>query len=224
MNIYDLIPEISSNIIFRNADKTKVSEFLKDDNISVTEYKEGDIIVDPNAKEIRIGIIMGGTVEISSPALTHKVLLKTAGKGFLFGVANLYLEGSDFPTRISARTPSKVLLIKPDAFRSMLESDEKMMADFLKFLCQKIVYLNRKIASYTVGNTEQKLAYFIYENAVDGVVGVDMSLSDIAVMLDMGRASLYRALDNLEANNIIARNGRKIEIIDKQKLKNIYIN
>ena len=52
----------------------------------------------------------------------------------------------------------------------------------------------------------------------------DVSISDIAVMLNMGRASLYRALDKLSAEGIISKDGRRIKIINKSKLKKIYIS
>ena len=91
--------------------------------------------------------------------------------------------------------------------------------NYLAFLNNKIIYLNKKISSYTAGNNENKLLYFLSENEVDGKVSIDTSISDIAIMLDMGRASLYRALEKLEGENIIKRNGKYIVILDREKIK-----
>ena len=103
---------------------------------------------------------------------------------------------------------------------NMLESNSLLMKNYLEFLSQKIVYLNKKISSYTAKSTESKVAYFLCENEVDDVVSTDMSFSDIAVMLDIGRASLYRALDKFESENLTKRDGKIITIQNKEKLKN----
>jgi len=63
------------------------------------------------------------------------------------------------------------------------------------------------------------LAYFLSENQIDGIVSTEVSISDIAVMLNMGRASLYRAFDKFESENIISRDGRTIRITNLEKLK-----
>ncbi len=222
MNIYDIIPSISQNGIFKGADKEIVCKYLSDKSLSICKYTSKETIISPDTKDVKIGIILNGTVEITSLESSSKVLLKTAGRGAMFGVANLYARDSLFPTCITARCDTEVLLIAPDAFRNMLESSPILMKNFLEFLTKKIVYLNKKIVSYTAGNAEQKVAYFLCENAVEGVVETDMSFCDIAIMLNMGRASLYRSFDSLEKEKIIERNGRIIKILDKTKLKNIY--
>ena len=224
MNIYDIYPDIEKNCIFSNCDQTIVKQYLCDSALSVAEYSSQYIIFSPDIDEVKVGIVLEGKIEIAAPQNAHKVLLKTAGRGSIFGIANLYAPAGAFPTQISAKTDVKILFISPSVFRKMLEADIALMKNFLSFLSGKIVYLNKKIVSYTAGNTEQKLAYFIYENSIDGLFSADISISDIAVMLDMGRASLYRSFDNLEAQGIIKRQGRKIEILDKQKLKKIYTN
>lgn len=224
MNIYDIFPDITKNRIFLHGNESVIKKFLCDDALSVVEYDPQQIIYSPDTDEVKVGVVLEGKIEIAAPENTHKVLLKTAGRGNIFGIANLYAEAGTFPTQISAKTNAKILFISPSVFRGLLEADIVLMKNFLAFLSGKIVYLNKKIVSYTAGNTEQKLAYFICENSVDGLFSTDMSISDIAVMLDMGRASLYRAFDTLEAEGIIKREGRKIEILDKQKLKEIYTN
>ena len=224
MNIFDVFPELTQNSIFCDTNLEAVGKHLCDEALEVVEYKSQEIIISPESNEVKIGFVLDGRIEIAAPQNAHKVLLKTAGKGTVFGIANLYAETDEFPTQISAKTDTKILFISPTEFRKLLESDMILMKNFLSFLSKKITYLNKKIVSYTAGNSEQKLAYFIYENSIDGVFSADVSISDIAVMLDMGRASLYRAFDYLEGEGTIKRDGRKIYVLDKQKLKKIYTN
>ena len=225
MNILDVFPQITDNILFNNADKDKLKTLLtkESDDIVLKKFSASETILSPDIKTVPIGIVVNGIIEITSAAQKHKVILKTAGSGSIFGIANLYATQAEFPSQITAKTDSEILIINPDIFRKIVESDPVITKNYLYFLSNKILYLNKKIASYTLGNTECKLAYYLYENEVDGVVRLNNSLSDISVMLNMGRASLYRSLDKLVEENVIHKDGKNIYITDKEKLKN-YIN
>ena len=225
MNILAVFPQITDNILFNNADKNKLKKLLleESDDIVLKKFSPYEIILSPDIKTVPIGIVVNGIIEITSAAQKHKVILKTAGSGSIFGIANLYAMQAEFPSQITAKTDSEILIINSDIFRKIIESDPVITKNYLCFLSNKILYLNKKIASYTVGNTECKLAYYLYENEVDGVVRLNNSLSDISVMLNMGRASLYRSLDKLVEENAIYKDGKNIYIKDMEKLKN-YIN
>ncbi len=220
MNIFDYIPKINTHPLFKNTPDGVVAKYLCDENMELVSFAPSQIIIPPDSKRVPIFAVMSGTVEILSPAENHKVLLKTMGAGSFFGVANLYALNAEFPSTVRAKKKTKLLIIKPEAFMNMLANEPILMGNYLEFLSKKIIYLNKKIASYTAKNTESRVAYFLCENEVDGVVCTGMSFSDVAVMLDIGRASLYRALDKFEDENLIKRNGKTINILNKENLKN----
>lgn len=219
MEITKYISYISGHPIFKSIEPDVIAKYFSNNVLTVANYSPSTVIIDPEKNNTDIYVIVKGTVEIQCPSADHKVLLKTSGPGTIFGLANLYAENETFPTIVCAKTLSEVLLIDKQIFKNMLESETKLMNNFLVFLSKKVIYLNKKIASYTVGNNEKKLAYFLFENELNGTVSVNMSISDIAVMLDMGRASIYRAFDKLEADGLISRDGRSIRILNKEKLK-----
>ena len=140
--------------------------------------------------------------------------MRTIGVGAIFGIANLYAKELDFPTRISAKSVCNVLFIKKQALRELIENDKSTLKNFLAFQSNKIVYLNKKINAFTAGSAERRLALFLSDNAVNGVYSENVSMSALAEMLDIGRASLYRALDKLEAEGCIERSGKIIIIKD----------
>ena len=50
---------------------------------------------------------------------------------------------------------------------------------------------------------------------------LDCSITDLACRLGVSRASLYRALDGLEAAGSIARKGRRVRIVDQTALQEL---
>lgn len=219
MIITELVPQILKHPIFKGIDEATISRHLTDEKVYTHTFEPSSVIIAPDNKNTPISIILSGTVEILCSNSDHKVLLKTSGVGTIFGIANLYADSQTFPSTVCAKTETKVVTFDKESFKAMLEAEPQILNNFLVFLSNKVIYLNKKIASYTAGNNEKKLAFFISENEIDGVVSKEVSISDIAVMLDMGRASLYRAFDKLESENIISRDGRKIYITDREKLK-----
>ena len=150
------------------------------------------------------------------------MLIKTVSEGAIFGIANLYSENAAFPTRISAKKSCKVLFISPDDVRSLIENDPSVMRAFMAFLSEKIVYLNKKINSFTAGSAERRLTLFLADNAENDIYTSETSLSALATMLDIGRASLYRALDKLELEGLIERKDRSIILKDRDLLLKKY--
>ena len=160
-------------------------------------------------------MILDGKAGVYSADGGTKVLLKTVSEGAIFGIATLYARETPFPTRICAQKHCEVLFIAPDAVRSLIENDKKVMRAFMSLLSNKIVYLNKKINSVTAGSAERKLSVFLADNAVNGVYVQQTSASALASMLDIGRASLYRAFDKLENDGFIERNQKTIILKDE---------
>lgn len=88
------------------------------------------------------------------------------------------------------------------------------MYNYLSFLSDRIDYLNKKITYITAGSAERKLATF-FASFEKAEFELPVSFSSLSDMLDIGRASLYRALDKLVSDGCIERDGNDIKIINK---------
>ena len=106
--------------------------------------------------------------------------------------------------------------------RALIENDKNVMCSFMTTLSTKIVYLNKKINSLTAGSAERKLSVFLADNAVSGVYEQKNSASAIAEMLDIGRASLYRAFDRLREDGFLQKDGRNLCLLDPDAMLDAY--
>ena len=148
MSIIELVPKILNHPIFKGIDEETISKHLNGENIKIRTFEPSSIILAPNDKNSPISIVASGTVEILCHS-DHKVLLKTSGAGTIFGVANLYADSHLFPSIVCSKTETKVIMVDKDIFKSMLAAEPKILNNFLVFLSNKVIYLNKKIASYT---------------------------------------------------------------------------
>ena len=217
MTVYEIFPDIKKLPFFKCASNDTVNKYLNEDAIKVSSFSHGEIIYSPVSKRISVGILIEGTAKVS-PNGDEKTLLKTMGVGELFGIANLYAEDASFPSVIVAEKKAKILFIDGDAFKSFIENDPSALKCYLSFLSKKIVYLNKKIATFTASSAENKLALYLTENAKENTLHLSVSMSELAKTLGLGRASLYRALDKLLDAGLIERDGADIRMIDRENL------
>ncbi len=223
LNIIEIYPNLKNNIIFSNADIENVSRYVTEEDIWVNSFCVGEEICSPMDKGVPVCILLDGCATVSSADCSKNVLIKTVSAGAMFGIATLYASSDAFPTKICAKSVCKALFINTCAIRALIENDKGAAVGFMRFLSDRIVYLNKKINSFTAGCAERRLSLFLADNESGGIYSADVSISALADMLDIGRASLYRAFDKLDAEGFIEKKDKVIIIKDKQAMLEKYL-
>ena len=224
MNIFERYPILNSFVILKSADREKISSFIPENSVTEHSFAAGSEIISPDMTDIPVGFLLEGSATVGSTDDGKRVLIRTVGAGAVFGVATLYSADQPFPTKISAKTPCKILFIPRVAMKALIENDSGANKEFLAFLSNRIVYLNKKINAFTAGSAERRLSLFLSDNETDGICSLDISMSALADMLDIGRASLYRALDRLTEDGFIERADKTIIVKNKKSMLQKYFS
>lgn len=219
--ILRIVEDIRSNPLFKLPDASILEGMIRDGSIYCVEYEGGDIIYDCDIpfKSISPGIMLSGRANVFSTDREREVCLSVLEKGSIFGIAGIFNETDDFISTIICKKACTVAFIAPEAFIGLLENNREFLLGYIRFLNNRISFLNRKIRQFTAGSAERKLAFFLEASAVENEIRLPYSISRIAEMLDIGRASLYRAIDTLSENGIIEKDGKVITIKDREKLR-----
>ena len=162
-------------------------------------------------------VLLSGRAHILSGDSGRTVILRTLGPLDVFGAARLFCRDAEPFSRIETLTPCEILMLPKAAVRAWVHEDPVFCDNYLTFLAERVRFLNRKICGFTAGSAERRLALWLAAEEHDDVV-LPASLSALADMLDIGRASLYRAFDRLIDNGLIEKNGREIRIPDRAAL------
>lgn len=214
MNIYEQFPILETIPLFSQASPDHASRCFTEEDWKLFDFGSGDILCSSDTAPVRVGVLLSGEAEIYTQGTQMRTLLKTAKPGEVFGIANLYATDDAFPTIIRAKGAVRVLFFSAAAFRCFIETDEKLLRFYLRFLSKKIVYLNRKIATFTAGSAEHRLALFLLENHKLGIDSPAYSMTKLADLLGLGRASLYRAVDKLVELSLITHQNGRIALLD----------
>ncbi len=203
---------ISGSQLFSGIDIKYIDMLTHHPNLMLTAFSKGDTIF-PKDKGYGLCILLSGSAE----CYNGQTLLNRYKEGDSFGAASLFCD-EDYPTKITARSSGNALYIGKEAVEFLIRECPQIAIKYIQFLSGRIHLLNRKIDSFTADNSLKKVAKYIHSNLSGGKLTLSISLTRLASTLDIGRASLYRALDTLEGNGVIRRNGRNIDLINADNL------
>ena len=205
--------------LFAKTDTDTLAKWLTADGAVKKSFPAGTNLSNDSDKQL--GILLEGRAEIQSADNGRCVVLRTMNAPGVFGAASLFCESALPLSHIEAKTACEVLYVPLDHVRRLLAEDEGFREAYLTFLAGRVCFLNRKIQCFTAGSAERRLALWLLSEE-NQTVTLPASLSKLADMLDIGRASLYRALDKLEGDGLIRRNGREITVLSQDDILKKY--
>lgn len=171
--------------------------------------------------EKHLGILLEGYADIQSADSGRSVVLRTMHAPSVFGAASLFCDSPLPLSNIPAKTVCRVLYVPLKDVNELLAKDEGFRTSYLAFLAGRVRFLNRKIQCFTAGSAERRLALWLLSEEEE-IITLPSSLTTLSDMLDIGRASLYRALDKLENSGLISREGRNITLLSPDEILKKY--
>lgn len=177
------------------------------------------------SEERAVGILLSGRGVIYSSDKGRQTLLRFISPGDAVGVAGLFADKAP-DTRIYAcgDGKSEMFFVGRKAFEELMtvETDGRFRTNLIKFLSDRVTFLNSKIDCVTGGSAERRLVMFLKNSSTNdsGEAEIGMSMTALAHALDIGRASLYRAFDALEEDGAISRNGKHVRILAPELFDN----
>jgi len=217
----DFLKKLSNLPLFENASAGAIKLALSADDCYVKVFGSGECVYSNGENDSSLGIILRGKAEVFSADPTKDVLLRTISVGDMVGVSKLFDDNASFNTRVFAKGSVRVLFISEESLRQLLENDKTVMYNYIRFMADRIRFLNEKIMYFTAGSTERRLALYLCSYGRK-TIRLAISMTDLAATLDVGRASLYRAFDKLSEDGYIIRSEKIIVIVNKDELLRHY--
>ena len=206
---------LTHTFLFRGAPEEALEAALSDRRAIWQRAEKGEVIYDPAHFQRCLGVVLEGKVQVNKGALIMSVLKP----GDLFGAAALFYQRDDYATTLTARTRCRLLLFPQSLIEEWMERWPQVGRSYVTYLSQRIWFLSGKIDALTAGTAGRKLTQYLLSHAAEGTVVLDCSLTGLAGRLGVSRASLYRALDDLQSQGAISHRGRTIRILDQTILE-----
>lgn len=214
---------VSKTELFRGSPPSVLTRILAVSDCTAAEYEKNEVVYDKTNFYRSLGIVLEGRLRVTKEnADKRPIVMSTLQRGAMFGAAALFNSEPEYATKITAIERSRVLFLPQRLIKRMIEREPDIAENYIRYLSERILFLNRKIYFLTAGTAEQRLAGFLLDNlAVGEFSEMPMPMHRLADALNMSRASLYRAFDELTASGAVSKQGKLVCISNAELLKNL---
>lgn len=212
--------KLATHFLFQGVPSELLLEALTRYGKGLREFESGETVLSPGEQQKAAGVLLSGKATVTTPNPSHAVLLRFLGAGDVFGVAGLF-SGEPFVSLIRASSKCRCVLFSETAIAYLLDADGAFRRNYIGFLNSRIRFLNRKIGYLTAGSAERRLALYL-ASLGKGEVYLQDSITSLSDLLNLGRASLYRAFDRLCQDGYLIRDGRRLTVPNPEAMLNAY--
>lgn len=198
--------------LFQRVDCVQLEETLA--RSQLLSAAKGETVYDRHRFRRCLGVLLEGKLQVRRETL----LVSTLRAGELFGAAALFNGREDYPTTLTALTECTLLLIPQEEVRRLILACPAFAEDYVTYLSGRIRFLSARLDMVTADSAVGRLARYL-DTAADPSGMVTRSATQLCQRIGVGRATLYRAFEDLEKEEIIARNGKTIRILNRKKLR-----
>ena len=190
---------LAGTFLFRGTDPALVRRAAEDPRCTRETFPKGARLYSPRHFRRSLGVV-------------------ALGPGELFGAAALFHSRDRYETTLTARTPCTAAFLPQDLVEELLGESRALCRNYIGYLSDRIHFLNRRIEGLTTPGAVGKLSRYLLE---EGRRGGELSCcaTELARRLDVSRASLYRAFEELEAAGAIRREGKRLLLLDREGLE-----
>ncbi len=209
---------IKDLFIFYELTDDEREEIIGKLELRITDYQRGECIFSKASKEKKVGFLYSGRAEVRKQKGDTYSVLNLLNEGDSFGILAVFSE-EEFPTEIWATKNSKVLFIDEASIKKMLLLNSKISINLIKFMAERISFLNRKIRTFTGTRVEDRLFSYLTSKWEDnGNAPFSLNFKKCSEAINSGRASVYRAISSLVEEKLIKIENKKIYVLNKERI------
>ncbi len=168
-----------------------------------TRAARGETLYTPAQFRRCLALVLSGRLRVTRGEL----LVGELEAGEWFGAAALFNDREEYPATLTALKECRVLFIPQSVVEQLMERWPKIGANYVRYLSGRICFLSDRLNSLSAGSAGDKVRQFLQSRA-ENSGAVTLSATDVARALGLGRASVYRAFEALEAQGVLRREGK----------------
>jgi CRP-like cAMP-binding protein len=216
------IAALSKIPLFHSIKENELEEIISELRIKDTHFGKDEILAFQDEICNRLIILLSGSVkgEMSDPS--GKVV-KVEDIYAPNPLAILFLFGQEnrFPVQATAREDTTALVIPKQSVLRMLGMNETILKNYLDISANFASRLSKKLHFMSFRTIRQKLSMYIIDlsqSSGKSIVEFDKTKTALAEYFGVSRQSLERELTNMQNDNLIEIDKKKIYIKNKDRL------
>ena len=207
---------------------TEEQQQLLISNFTVQTFKKNEVIYTEGERPLHLMCLLQGKVKIYKDGVggRSQIIRVISSVGY-FGY-RAFLANEDYLTAAAAFESSVICFVTMTIIEKLLNENGALAMLFIRYLSIDLGVADERTVSLTQKHIRGRLAESLlflkdaYGVEEDGfTLSIYLSREDLASLSNMTTSNAIRTLSNFANEHIIAIDGRKIKVIDEEKLKKI---
>jgi len=199
-----------------------------DEHHSVSIFRKGDFIIREGEKPRGLVCITSGKAKIFKIGVGgREQIIKMVRQQGIISYRSLFSE-NPYPVSAIAIDDSSAVTFEKSSLARIIKRNPELALKFMKIMADELLYLNNRLVSLTQKHVRGRVAESLlllrdtYGLEADGrTIRVLLPREDIAHLSNMTTSNAIRTLSNLATEKVIDLEGRRIMILNTNKLESI---
>ena len=198
------------------------------ENIAIERFKKNEVIYREGEVPQYMHCLMNGKVKLYKEGVGRRMQILRLIKPFEFFGYRAYLANENYVNSAGAFETCTICMIPIELVEEWINTNNDVAMFFIKLLAGELGASDQRTVNLTQkhirGRLAEALLFLIdsYGYEEDGAtISIYLSREDLANLSNMTTSNAIRTLSAFATENIIAVDGRKIKIINADRLKSI---
>jgi CRP-like cAMP-binding protein len=215
------LDKISKSPIFKGLSIDEIRDILSNVHHNIVHLAKDEILAMQGEPCNRLIILIEGSVKGEMVNASGKVV-KVEDIHSPNPLAILFLFGNDnsFPVEVTAKEKVSALILPKQSVLKMLQRNEQVLTNYLNVSARYATFLSRKLHIMSFCSIRQKLAMYFLELINPEEIEAELSMTQTAMAEYFGvsRPALARELSNMQEEQLIEVDRKRIKIVNRTKL------
>ena len=199
-------------------------DFLDANSVKI-KYRKGEMICKQGGFVSHVMYMEKGLAKIFLENGSNSLVLRIIPDGNFMGLASVSEEHSNFPYSAMAYVDSEIRQIDVSAFRKLMEQNTEFVKEIIHILSSNSIQIYGRFFCLTFKQAFGRLADILLclSDRIFKNTEFDLPLSrkELAELSGMSSETVIRMLKEFNEEGIIRMDGKSIEVLDYQRLKQI---
>lgn len=207
---------------------TEEQRILLAQNFTIQKYKKNETVYCEGETPTHLMCLLTGKVKIYKDGVGGRSQIIRVIKSHEYFAYRAYFAEEDYVTAAAAFEPCTICLIPMPTIISLIQENAELAMFFIRQLSIDLGISDERTVSLTQKHIRGRLAEsLLFLKDTYGVeedqctLSIYLSREDLANLSNMTTSNAIRTLSNFAAEKLIIIDGRKIKLIEEDKLKKI---
>lgn len=201
---------------------------LLSSHFTLQTYRKNEVIHCEGESPIYLMCLLNGKVKVYKDGVGGRSQIIRMMKPVEYFGYQAYFSGEDYITAAAACEPSLICLIPMNVIMHLIKKNNGLALFFIRQMSRDLQIADERTVNLTQKHIRGRLAESLlllkesYGLEEDGsTLSIFLSREDLANLSNMTTSNAIRTLSQFATEHLIAIDGRKIKIIDEDRLKRI---